>query len=209
MNEKPDDAETASHPPTENDPVSQSIETIVEIHSRAEKGVDRHQRAIEHFTAILGRPLCLYLILIVAGIWIGDNLADRMYRKTPWDAPPFYWLQGLIGLSALLTTIVVLITQNRMGKMAESRARLDLQISLLIEQKVTKVIELLEELRIDMPSVRNRHDPTAVAMAQPANPSQVMDAIEVRLENAISEALEESSDVTEASEAGIPNQTPS
>lgn len=166
-----------------DDPVSQTIEAIVTIHERAEQAVDQNQRRIENITRILGRPLCVYIILIVVSVWIGDNVAAREYHKPPWDAPPFYWLQGLIGLSALLTTIVVLITQNRMSKTAESRARLDLQISLLIEQKVTKLIELLEELRVDMPTVRNRIDVTAAAMAQPANPSEVMTAIEVRLDN--------------------------
>jgi uncharacterized membrane protein len=38
-------------------------------------------------------------------------------------------------------------------------AHLDLQINLLTEQKVTKLIRLLEELRADMPGVRTRHDP--------------------------------------------------
>ena len=45
------------------------------------------------------------------------------------------------------------------------------------EQKTAKVIQLLEELRRDMPQVENRHDAEAVAMAQPANPEVMLEAI--------------------------------
>ena len=98
-----------------------------------------------------------------------------------WDPPPFYWLQGLVSLSALVTTIVVLITQKRQGKMAERRGQLNLQMSVLVEQKVTKVIGLLEELRRDMPSVQDREDLEAEAMTEAADPAAVLTALEVTL----------------------------
>lgn len=178
----PDDL-SKEHPAL-SDPVSQTVEMIAAIHARAERGVDRHQRTIEHITGMLGRPGFLYLILVVVALWIVGNLAARHWGLLVWDAPPFFWLQGLVGLSALLTTIVVLITQNRMGKMAESRARLDLQMSLLVEQKVTKLIELMEELRRDLPSVQNRDDPEAEAMTEAADPDALLTAIEITLEHA-------------------------
>ena len=46
--------------------------------------------------------------------------------------------------NALLLTIAVLIRQNRMAQIAEHRSHLDLQINLLTEQKVTKILELVE-----------------------------------------------------------------
>jgi uncharacterized membrane protein len=47
----------------------------------------------------------------------------------------------------------------------------------LSEQKTTKVIALLEELRRDSPLVRNRVDEQADIMARPADPQSVNDAI--------------------------------
>ena len=38
--------------------------------------------------------------------------------------------------------------QNRLGKLEELRAHLDLQVNLLTEQKTTKLIDLMEELRL-------------------------------------------------------------
>ena len=45
------------------------------------------------------------------------------------------------------------------------------------ERKVTKVIELLEELRRDSPDVKNRVDDEAKQMAARAQPSEILEAI--------------------------------
>ena len=80
------------------------------------------------------------------------------------DPPPFAWLQGIFSLGALLTATVVLIKQNRLAKLEEPRAHLDLQVNLLAEQKTTKLIDLMEELRRDLPMVKDRNDPEAAAL---------------------------------------------
>ena len=83
-------------------------------------------------------------------------------------------------LTALLTTTVVLIGQARQSTLAEQRAHLDLQINLLTEQKVTKVIHLLEELRTELPGVRERHDPHVSQLKKPTDTAQVISALKER-----------------------------
>ena len=80
-------------------------------------------------------------------------------------------------------TNVVLMSQNRQGKLAERRALLDLQVNLLSEQKVVKLIYLIEELRQDLPIVHNREDPEAEAMKAALDPQAVLDAFEKTLED--------------------------
>lgn len=48
-------------------------------------------------------------------------------------------------------TSVILITQNRQGKLAKRREHLELQMSMRTEQRTAKIIDLLEELRRDVP----------------------------------------------------------
>lgn len=48
-------------------------------------------------------------------------------------------------------TSVILITQNRQGKLAERREHLEFQMSMRTEQRTAKIIDLLEELRRDVP----------------------------------------------------------
>ena len=54
---------------------------------------------------------------------------------------------------------------------------LTLELALLTEQKSAKIIQLLEEFRQDIPIVENRVDRQARAMAQPADPQRVVEAI--------------------------------
>ena len=57
---------------------------------------------------------------------------------------------------------------------------LELQVNLLTEQKTTKIIRLLEELRHDLPMVKDRHDPEAAALQKPMDADGVLAALEQR-----------------------------
>ena len=135
------------------DHVSQNIEAIRMLHSRADESLSRYHRPIETVSALLGRPAFFYGIVLFVTLWVLLNVFSPRCGIAPFDPPPYFWLQGLVGLGALLTTTIVLITQTRQGKLAEQRAQLDLQVSLLAEQKTAKLIALLEELRRDLPEV--------------------------------------------------------
>jgi uncharacterized membrane protein len=84
-------------------------------------------------------------------------------------------------------TTVVLITQRRQNKATELRRHLDLQINVLVEQKVTKLIELVEELRRDLPQVENRHDPEVEALKQNVNPHEVVSSLNQLIKEAAQE----------------------
>lgn len=98
------------------------------------------------------------------------------------DPAPYFWLQGIVGLGALLTATAVLSKQNRLARIEEQRAHLDLKVNLLTEQKTAKLIDLMEELRRDLPNVRDRHDPEAAALQQSMNPELVLAALDERIE---------------------------
>jgi len=112
--------------PAVPDPINENIDAVVALHAFAERQVDTHQRTVESLTAWLGRPQFFYGILVGACLWMGVNAAAPLLHLPRWDDPPFYWMQGAIGLGALLMTSVILITQNRQGKLAERREQLEL-----------------------------------------------------------------------------------
>ena len=159
------------------------VETMASLRGRAEQSASWHQRRIEHVTARLGQPRSFYMIVALAALWTGFNLVARRLGIRPFDPPPFVWLQGLVGLGALLMTSIILITQNRRSAEAEQRAQLDLQVNLLAEQKVAKLIALLGELRRDIPIVRDRVDRVAEAMEQPVDARAVLCALQGSLES--------------------------
>ena len=169
------------------DILDQDIETIVALRMNAERKVNRHQRMIEKATGQLGRPLAVYLILLLIVTWVGVNVFHTLLGIPAFDLPPFPWLQDLISLSALVMTVLVLTTQNRQAKLAEQRRHMDLQINLLTERKVSKVIEMLENLRRDIPLVQIIHDSEAEAMKEPIDPSTALTALNQTLKEAARE----------------------
>jgi uncharacterized membrane protein len=142
---------------------------------------------VEAVTAFFGRPAFLYGILLAAALWILPNTLPRRFGFRQFDPPPFYWLQGAVGFSALLMTTGVLIKQTRQEKLAEQRAQLSLQLNLLSEQKIAKLIDLVEELRRDLPNVKDRYDSEAEVLKQPADPHTLVNTLEKRLEEELVE----------------------
>jgi uncharacterized membrane protein len=170
----------APAPATEGMPehISQNIDRILAFHKREEIKLSDSQRRLEHIARWLGRPLYLLYAVTVAIVWLLYNMLALRLRLPRFDPPPFFWLQGLVSLAAFFTTIVVLITQNRQARFEAHRLNLDLQLNLLTEQKTTKLIHLIEELRRDLPMVHDRQDAVADAMQTPTDATQVLEALE-------------------------------
>jgi uncharacterized membrane protein len=72
----------------------------------------------------------------------------------PFDPYPFQLLCMLVSLEGVLLSTFVLIRQNRMSNRADRRSHLDLQINLLAEKEISKVIQMLERIseRLELPA---------------------------------------------------------
>lgn len=160
--------------PTEQDQVSQNIEAVLGFYTREEQKISSSQRTLEKISSFIGQPVSLGIILLFVILWTISNLLLRQYGMVEFDPPPFLWLQGIVGLGALLTATIVLTKQNRLAKLEERRAHLDLKVTLLTEQKAAKLIDLMEELRRDLPNVNNRLDSEAASLKQSMKPDMVL-----------------------------------
>lgn len=167
---------------SERDQISQNIEAVLDFYAREDQKISHSQRIMERISRFIGRPLFLGIILLFVSFWILANVVMRQFGLAEFDPEPYFWLQGIVGLGALFTSTVVLSKQNRFAKLEEQRAHLDLKVNLLTEQKTAKLIDLLEELRRDLPNVKDRHDPEAAALQQSMNPELVLAALDERSE---------------------------
>ena len=160
------------------DPVEEHSQTIADIHHDAIEGLGAHQRGIERLTAWLGRPRTLYLIVAAVACWTAVN---ALWSRA-WDPPPFPLLQGIVTALGLLTATMVLITQNRLARHNERRAQLDLHINLLSEQRTAKLIQLVQQLRHDLPTVNDREDAEAEALQSRSDARQVLASLDDRID---------------------------
>ena len=157
--------------------IEATVAAIARLHAEHHKRATPFQRFTEDLTARAGRSVVLaWLAFAVAG-WVCANLGLIAFGLQPFDAPPFFWLGGLASVSALFMTVMILSTQRREDELAGHREQLTLELAILGDQKAAKMIELLEELRRDHPSIHDRVDPDANAMSMPADPEAVFDAI--------------------------------
>ena len=165
---------------SERDQISQNIGAILDFYVREDQKISHSQRIMERISCFIGQPVFLGIILLFVALWILANVMLRQSGMAEFDPAPYFWLQGIVGLGALLTATVVLSKQNRLTRLEEQRAHLDLKVNLLTEQKTAKLIDLLEELRRDLPNVRDRHDPEAAALQHSMNPELVLAALDER-----------------------------
>jgi uncharacterized membrane protein len=78
---------------------------------------------------------------VVFSAWIVINLG--LIPGLPvFDRFPFGLLSLIVGLEAIFLSTFVLMTQNRQSHQADHWAHLDLQISLLAEQEIAKILQL-------------------------------------------------------------------
>ncbi len=167
---------------SERDQISQNIEAVLDFYTREEQRISASQRLLERISSFVGQPAFLGIILLLVALWILANVGLRLSGRAEFDPAPYFWLQGMVALSSLLTATVVLGKQNRLSRLEEQRAHLELKVNLLTEQKAAKLIDLMEELRRDLPNVRDRHDSKAAALQQAMNPDQVLAALDERSE---------------------------
>ncbi|MGY2895511.1 DUF1003 domain-containing protein [Deinococcus sp. UYEF24] len=153
-----------------------SVNDLLRRHHESE--ASNLHRPIEQFARLVATPQFIVVFLFIFSLWVWLNTDLVLERKKAWDQPPFFWLQGVVGLLALAITSAVLVTQARQARLAEQRADVQLQIILLIGQRTAKLIELAEELRRDLPNVQNRRDEQAEALQQVTTPGVILEALQ-------------------------------
>ena len=170
-------ADTNAPPPILPTHIEETIQSITRLHAEHAQNATPLQRTVDRMTALLGRPQFIGVLTVIVVGWIGLNLLAAALGYRPIDPPPFPWLGGAASLLSLYMVVLILATQRHEDQLAQHREDLSLELLILSEQKTAKVIQLLEESRRDNPLIRNRVDQEADTMAQPADPSSVLDAI--------------------------------
>ncbi|MGA8380319.1 MAG: DUF1003 domain-containing protein [Stellaceae bacterium] len=82
-------------------------------------------------------------------------------------------------VEAIFLSTFILISQNRMTATAQKRAELDLQINLLTEHEVTKLVALLSSVA-DRLGVKSEVDGEVEELKEDVAPDAVLDEIEER-----------------------------
>ncbi|HVF80660.1 MAG TPA: DUF1003 domain-containing protein [Flavisolibacter sp.] len=132
---------------------------------KEEERKTREEKTADKVTRFAGSMFFVYLHLTLFGIWIIWNFGWLGIKSFD---PSFVVLAMFASVEAIFLSTFVLISQNRMNIQADKRAELDLQVSLLAEHEITKLVVLVSAMAKKM----------GIEEAKDVHPEKVMDTME-------------------------------
>jgi uncharacterized membrane protein len=121
-----------------------NIETVVRLEQASMESRSLGERVSDVITRFIGTMSFAVFHLLLFGVWFVVNLGWTPLK--PFDPFPFGILTLIVSSEGVLLAIFVLISQNRMGRQANQRAHLNLQIDLLAEQETTQLLQKVQRL---------------------------------------------------------------
>lgn len=155
--------------------VERNVRSLVARRQQIEQRKGVQQRLADAITRFTGSMRFVYIHALIYGAWILINIPGVPLPKFD---PSFVILAMVASVEAIFLTTFVLMTQNRMTEEAEKRAELDLQISLLAEHEVTRLITLVKAIAEKL-DIEASKDPELPELQQDVAPERVLEILEV------------------------------
>lgn len=154
--------------------VARNIQALIDRRRQAERRQSWQDRVADRITRFSGSMAFVALHLVVFGGWALAN--SGLFPIHKFD-PSLVLLATFASVEAIFLSTFVLITQNRMNAQADKRADLDLQISLLAEHEITRVVTLVAAIAERM-GIPESQDPELNELKQDVAPEVVLEEIE-------------------------------
>jgi len=157
------------------DVIDRNISTLLEVRRQLEIRKSPMMKVAGAITGFCGSFLFVYLHIIWFGVWLLWNTG--LLGLEPFDAYPFGLLTTTVSLEAIFLSMFVLINQNRMTELADQRADLDLQVNLLAEYEITKVLRIVDAIS-DHFDIEVGKDPELEELKIQISPDMVLQEME-------------------------------
>jgi uncharacterized membrane protein len=131
------------------------------------------QMIADRVSAFAGSMVSVAIHGMLFGGWIVWNTVPGLPKFDPY---PFVMLAMSASVEAIFLSTFVLISQNRQAKISDKNAQLDLQVNLLAEHEVTRLIALTEQIAQRVGVTVPEHDLDDVK--KDVSPVRVLDEIE-------------------------------
>jgi len=160
--------------------IIRSRQAVQSLKARAEAQRTPIEKLADAMTASFGNIWFLIINVIWFTIWIAINLGG-IKEIAPFDPFPFGLLTMIVSLEAIILAIFVLISQNREQKVNSLRDEFDVQIDLITENEVTKVMELVV-LIAKKQGINVSDDEVLQEMLKPLNKEKIEKTLEKEIQ---------------------------
>jgi len=154
--------------------VERNIAALITRRQQEEKARRSQDKIADSVTRFTGSMTFVLIHVVGFGLWIVINLG---WTPFPRFDPTFVVLAMFASVEAIFLSTFVLITQNRMQALADRRADLDLQISLLAEHEITQLLHITLAIA-DHLGLEIHMDGKLTELKQDVKPEHVLDKIE-------------------------------
>ena len=131
---------------SENSRQSQSnIDSIV---SQEEEALERRSSSERLADAVGGFAGSLFFVVFHLALVIAWLLVNsgKIPGARPFDPYPFSLLGVIVAVEAVILSSFILMRQNRMMRRGERREHLNLQVDLLAEKEITKLLQMVRAI---------------------------------------------------------------
>ncbi|MES2646828.1 MAG: DUF1003 domain-containing protein [Bacteroidota bacterium] len=154
--------------------VERNIDALLERKKQEDARKTIEEIIADRVTKFAGSMLFVYIHLAIFGIWIIWNVGWLGLK--PFDKS-LVILAMFASVEAIFLSTFVLISQNRMAAQADKRADLDLQIGLLAEHEITRLIKLVSAIARKL-QIEVANDAEIDELSKDIQPEKVMDTME-------------------------------
>ena len=162
-----------------NSALARNIRALQARRRTQQENAPRADRLAGAVTAFAGSMVFVYVHLVIVGVWVSVNLG--LIPGAPKFDPTFVILATAASVEAIFLSTFVLISQNRSSAAADRRADLDLQINLLAEHEVTRLIALTSAIAQKI-GVEEEPDSELAELKRDVAPEAVLDTLEDEVE---------------------------
>jgi uncharacterized membrane protein len=121
--------------------ISNTIEDILKLESFDRTAAEQIADGVAAFT---GSIFFIWLHIIWFASWLILNIP--WWGFAPFDPFPFTFLTMVVSLEAIFLSAFILMAENRQGRLADRRARVDLQVNMIAEREITKLLEMVADI---------------------------------------------------------------
>jgi uncharacterized membrane protein len=123
--------------------MEKNVRAIAELERAAMEDRTPADRVSDAITRVVGTAAFVAVHVVFFAAWVAVN-AGWLRILPVFDPFPFNFLTLVVSLEAIFLSIFVLMSQNRMSRLADRRAHLDLQVDLLAERELTVMLHMLK-----------------------------------------------------------------
>jgi len=155
--------------------LARNIHSLQERRQREEAQASVQEKIADAITRFTGSMPFVYIHLAAFGFWIVANLG-WVPGVPRWDES-FVVLAMIASVEAIFLSTFVLISQNRFSDEADRRTELDLQIGLLAEHEITRVLHMLDAIQ-DKLGIENDANSELADLEMETRPEDVLAEID-------------------------------